>query len=167
MEKIKVLIKKIENEFGESLKSAKLGYPNNIYFTLENEYTSMSTCLSYESSDSYNDMRIKEIKDEFDNTTNRKKEIEKNEKMLNEYLKQLKNEDLTIQCFRQVIEYCNANKIVIGYVYDLINVLSEFRLTNKSIIAIDPCNNKVMFNSRQNNGFTFSKCGIVVLESEE
>ena len=81
--------------------------------------------------------------------------------ILNAYLKNF-SEDITIENMKQVIEFCNKQGIELIYQYDLLGIMSDFRLTKKSIIAYDSMENKVIFNKHSNKNYLFYKSALQV-----
>ena len=82
-------------------------------------------------------------------------------KILNAYLKNF-SEDITIENMKQVIEFCNKQDIELIYQYDLLGIMSDFKLTKKSIIAYDSMDNKVIFNKHANKNYLFYKSALQV-----
>ena len=81
--------------------------------------------------------------------------------ILNAYLKNF-SEDIDIENMKQVIEFCNKQGIKLIYQYELLGIMDNFRLTEKSIIGYDSMDNKVIFNNHSNKNYTFCKSAIMV-----
>ena len=81
--------------------------------------------------------------------------------ILKAYLKDF-NEKISVANMRNVIEFCNKHDIELIYQYDLLSIMSDFRLTEKSIIGYDSMDNKVIFNSHSNKNYTFYKSALLV-----
>ena len=73
-----------------------------------------------------------------------------------------KDENLTISDMREVVEFTNKQGIDLTYQYEILGVMDNFRLTQKSIIAYDSMDNKVIFNSHSNKNYTFYKSALMV-----
>ena len=84
-------------------------------------------------------------------------------KILNSFLKNF-SEEINIADMRLIVDFCNKNKqdIKLIYQYELISIMDNFRLTEKSIIALDAMDNKVIFNNHSNKNFTFYKSAMFV-----
>lgn len=81
--------------------------------------------------------------------------------ILNAFLKNY-SEDITISDMRNIVDFCNKQGIKLIYQYELISIMDNFRLTEKSIIALDALDNKVIFNKHSNKNFTFYKSALFV-----
>jgi hypothetical protein len=81
--------------------------------------------------------------------------------ILNAYLKNFR-ENISIANMRNIVDFCNKQGIKLIYQYQLISIMDNFRLTEKSIIALDAMDNKVIFNNHSNKNFTFHKSAIMV-----
>lgn len=81
--------------------------------------------------------------------------------ILNAYLKNF-SEDINIANMRNIVDFCNKQGIKLIYQYELISIMDNFRLTEKSIIALDALDNKVIFNKHSNKNFTFYKSALFV-----
>lgn len=82
-------------------------------------------------------------------------------KILNSFLKNY-SEDITISDMMSIVDFCNKQDIELIYQYDLLGIMSDFRLTEKSIIGYDSMDNKVIFNKHSNKNFTFYKSALFV-----
>ena len=81
--------------------------------------------------------------------------------ILNAYLKNF-SEEINIADMRKIVDFCNKQGIKLIYQYELISIMDNFRLTEKSIIALDAMDNKVIFNKHSNKNFTFYKSALFV-----
>ena len=82
-------------------------------------------------------------------------------KILNSFLKNY-SEDITISDMRKIVDFCNKQGIKLIYQYDLLGIMDNFRLTEKSIIAYDSMDNKVIFNKHSNKNYLFYKSALQV-----
>ena len=82
-------------------------------------------------------------------------------KILNAFLKNY-SEDISVADMRNIVEFFNKQGIELIYQYDLLSIMSDFRLTKKSIIAYDTMDNKVIFNTHSNKNYMFCKSGLMV-----
>lgn len=81
--------------------------------------------------------------------------------ILNAYLKNF-SEDISVADMRKVVEFCNKQGIKLIYQYELLGIMDNFRLTEKSIITSDALDNKLIFNKHSNKNYTFYKSAIMV-----
>ena len=81
--------------------------------------------------------------------------------ILNAYLKDF-NEEINVADMRKIVDFCNKQGIELIYQYDLLGIMSDFRLTKKSIIAYDAMDNKVIFNKHANKNYLFYKSALQV-----
>ena len=81
--------------------------------------------------------------------------------ILNAYLKDF-NEEINVADMRKIVDFCNKQGIKLIYQYDFLSVMDNFRLSEKSIIAYDSMDNKVIFNKHSNKNYLFYKSALQV-----
>ena len=81
--------------------------------------------------------------------------------ILNAYLKNF-SEEINIVNMMSIVDFCNKQGIKLLYQYDLLGIMSDFRLTKKSIIAYDSMSNKTIFNKHSNKNYLFYKSALQV-----
>ena len=158
-------IELIKSVFGDLLESIK---GNNDYFTIElkDDWHNCICGISLNANTEYLEKRLHEIKMDFICVSIKKEKLHHDKAIVKKFVAQFNKEDLTIADMRRVIEFCRMQGIEICYQYDLIGMLSDFRLTEKSIIATDLLSNKVTFNNRSHKDYLFYFDAIKVIESE-
>lgn len=122
--------------------------------------------LSYENKYSHiyvikNENDIERVYDEYSSIVVKAEKHFQDTSILNAYIKNF-SEDITIADMRNVIEFCNKQGIKLIYEYNLLSVMDNFRLTEKSIIGYDSMDNKTIFNSHSNRNYTFCKSALMV-----
>ena len=145
----------IINRFGSWLEKIS-SYNNGLYVSLSTDMCNAVYMInSRQDVDSvYNDFQSLVVKSE---------RYYMDTEILKSYLENNFNGDnLTISGMRKVIEFTNKQGIKLIYTYDLISCLSDFRLTEKSIVALDAMGNKVYFSQSRNKRYTFNKDAIQV-----
>lgn len=81
--------------------------------------------------------------------------------ILNAYLKNF-SENISVADMRKIVDFCNKQGIKLIYQYELLGIMDNFRLTEKSIIGYDSMDNKTIFNSHSNRNYTFCKSALMV-----
>ena len=104
---------------------------------------------------------IDKVYDEFSSLVVKAEKHFQDTSILNSFLKNF-SEDITISDMRNIVDFCNKQGIKLIYQYELISIMDNFRLTEKSIIALDAMDNKVIFNKHSNKNFTFYKSALFV-----
>ena len=157
-------IELIKSIFGDLLESIK---GNNDYLTIElkDDWHSCICGISLNANTEHLGKRLHEIKMNFICISIKKEKLHHDKAIVKKFVAQFNKEDLTVADMRKVIEFCQMQGIEICYQYDLIGMLSDFRLTEKSIIATDLLSNKVTFNNRSHKDYLFYFDAIKVVEN--
>ena len=124
-----------------------------VHLSYENKYSHIYVIKSE------ND--IERVYDEYSSIVVKAERHFQDTNILNAYLKNFR-ENIDIANMRKIVEFSNKQGIKLIYQYQLISIMDGFRLTEKSIIAYDVLDNKVIFNNRANKNYTFYKSAILV-----
>ena len=124
-----------------------------VHLSYENKYSHIYVIKSE------ND--IERVYDEYSSIVVKAERHFQDTNILNAFLKNY-SEDITIADMRKVVEFCNKQGIKLIYQYQLLGIMDNFRLTEKSIIGYDSMDNKVIFNSHSNKNYTFYKSALLV-----
>lgn len=142
------------NKFGdwiETISACNSGL--YVHLSYENKYSHIYVIKSE------ND--INRVYDEYSSIVVKAERHFQDTKILNAFLKNY-SEDITIADMMSIVDFCNKQGIELIYQYDLLGIMSDFRLTKKSIIAYDTMSNKIIFNSHSNKNYKFCKSSILV-----
>ena len=122
--------------------------------------------LSYDNKCSHiyvieNENDIEKVYEKFSDIVIKAEKYFQDTKILNAYLKNY-SDDISVADMRNIVDFCNKQGIELIYQYDLLSIMSDFRLTKKSIITYDTMDNKVIFNTHSNKNYTFCKSALMV-----
>ena len=124
-----------------------------VHLSYENKYSHIYVIKSE------ND--IERVYDEYSSIVVKAEKHFQDTNILNAYLKNFR-ENIDIANMRKIVEFSNKQGIKLIYQYQLISIMDGFRLTEKSIIAYDVLDNKVIFNKHSNKNYTFYKSALLV-----
>lgn len=122
--------------------------------------------LSYENKCNHiyvikNENDIDKVYDEFSSIVVKAEKHFQDTNILNAYLKNF-SEDISVADMMAIVGFCNKQGIKLIYQYELLGIMDNFKLTEKSIIGYDSMDNKVIFNKHSNKNYTFCKSALMV-----
>lgn len=149
-----VLADLVMEKFGDWIEKIS-AYPNGLYVSLSDNDKCNSVYMIKDRLD------IDKVYNDFSSLVIKAEKHFQDTNILNSYLKNF-SEDINIADMRKVVEFCNKQGIKLIYQYQLLGIMDNFRLTEKSIIGYDSMDNKVIFNKHSNKNYTFCKSALLV-----
>ena len=152
---MEMLVNLVVEKFGDWIESISTRHDEGLFVNLsyDNKYNAVYGIK--------NKQDIDKAYEKFSNMISKAEKHYRKTSILKAYLKDF-NEEISILNMRKVIKFCNEHNIELIYQYDLLSVMSDFRLTEKSIIGYDSMDNKVIFNSHSNKNYLFYKSALQV-----
>lgn len=152
---MEMLVNSVVEKFGDWIESISTRHDEGLFVNLsyDNKYNAVYGIK--------NKLDIDKAYEKFSDAIRKHEKHYRKTNVLKAYLKDF-NEEISVVNMMSIVDFCKDNDIELIYQYDLFSIMSEFRLTKKSIIAYDAMDNKVIFNSHSNKNYKFCKSALMV-----